>query len=179
MFDSAKGIGGSPTSTVLPGKSVTYTVAFGLPRKERADLQVEVRPGFGFGYQPAIFTGQVCRSNRTWPHHPLEPLRSAARPVKLNWPRDDGATIAELTGQLRHGQVHRVRQRRQARVDVLVLVGLAHGGPLPRRVLGGSPEVLPFGRSQVGDRHLKFHEDNLSATDIVPARRAFDLSGGP
>ena len=78
-------------------------------------------------------------------------------------------TLAELTGQLRHGQVHRVRQRRQARVDVLVLVGLAHGGPLPRGVLGGSPEVLPFGRSQVGDRHLKFHEswDNLS--DRPPA----------
>jgi hypothetical protein len=59
VFDSAKGIGGSPTSTVLPGKSITYTVAFKLPTKARADLQVEVRPSFGFGYQPAIFTGQL------------------------------------------------------------------------------------------------------------------------
>ena len=59
VFDSAKGIGGSPSSTVLPGKSVTYTVAFGVPSKEKTELQVEVRPGFGFGYQPAIFTGQV------------------------------------------------------------------------------------------------------------------------
>lgn len=59
VFDSAKGIGGSPTSTVLPGKSVTYTVALGLPSKDPVDLQVEVRPSFGFGYEPAIFTGQV------------------------------------------------------------------------------------------------------------------------
>jgi hypothetical protein len=59
VFDSAKGIGGSPTSTVLPGKSVTYTVAFGVPTKEQTELQVEVRPGFGFGYQPAIFTGRA------------------------------------------------------------------------------------------------------------------------
>ncbi len=57
VFDSAKGVLGSPTSTVLPGKSVTYTVAFGMLTKEQTDLQVEVRPGFGFGYQPAIFTG--------------------------------------------------------------------------------------------------------------------------
>jgi hypothetical protein len=59
VFDSAKGIGGSPSSTVLPRKSITYTVAFGLPAKEQVDLQVEVRPSFGLGYQPAIFTGQI------------------------------------------------------------------------------------------------------------------------
>jgi len=31
-------------------------------------------------------------------------------------------------------------------------------------VLGGSPEYLPHGRTQAGDRHLKFHEirDNLA-----------------
>ena len=54
-----RGVGGSPTSTVLPGKSVTYTVAFGVGTKEKADLQVEVRPSFGLGYQPAIFTGEA------------------------------------------------------------------------------------------------------------------------
>jgi hypothetical protein len=59
VFDSAKGLNGSPNSTVLPGKSVTFTIAFGLPSKSAADLQVELRPGFGIGYQPAIFTGQV------------------------------------------------------------------------------------------------------------------------
>jgi hypothetical protein len=59
VFDSAKGIDGSPTSTILPGKSVTYTVAFGLPSKDPVDLQVDVRPSFGYGYQPAIFTGQT------------------------------------------------------------------------------------------------------------------------
>jgi hypothetical protein len=49
------------------------------------------------------------------------------------------------------------------RVDVGLLVLLLHGGPLPRGVLGGSPEYLPQGRTQVGDRHLNFHEsrDNL------------------
>jgi hypothetical protein len=37
------------------------------------------------------------------------------------------------------------------------------GGPLPRGVLGGSPEYLPHGRTQAGDRRLKIHEhwDNL------------------
>ncbi len=59
VFDSAEGVAGSPTSTVLPGKSLTYTVAFGVPTEEQTDLQVEVRPGFGLGYQPAIFTGRA------------------------------------------------------------------------------------------------------------------------
>jgi hypothetical protein len=36
--------------------------------------------------------------------------------------------------------------------------------PFPCGVLGGSPEYLPHGRTQAGDRHLKFYEtrDNLS-----------------
>jgi hypothetical protein len=29
---------------------------------------------------------------------------------------------------------------------------------LPRGVLGGSPEYLPHGRTQAGDRRLNFHE---------------------
>jgi hypothetical protein len=38
--------------------------------------------------------------------------------------------------------------------------------PCLRGVLGGSPEYLPHGRTQMGDRHLKFHEsrDNLHLT---------------
>jgi hypothetical protein len=59
VYDSAKGLNSSPSSTVLPGKSVTFTVAFGLSSKDPADIQVELQPGFGVGYQPAIFTGQV------------------------------------------------------------------------------------------------------------------------
>jgi hypothetical protein len=51
---------GSVTRTLRDGgKSITYTVAFGLPTKDKVDLQVEVRPSFGLGYQPAIFTGQI------------------------------------------------------------------------------------------------------------------------
>jgi hypothetical protein len=39
--------------------------------------------------------------------------------------------------------------------------------PFPCGVLGGSPEYLPHGRTQAGDRHLKFYEtrDNLVADD--------------
>ena len=69
--------------------------------------------------------------------------------------------ISPASSVKRHA--HRVGHGGLARVDLLVLVVLAHGGPLPRGVLGGSPEYLPHGRTQVGDRHLKFHEtrDNL------------------
>jgi hypothetical protein len=59
VFDSAKGVNGSPSSTVLPGRSVTFTVAFGLPSKDTVDLQVELQPGYGIGYYPEIFSGQV------------------------------------------------------------------------------------------------------------------------
>ena len=55
VYDSARA-NSSPSS---PGKSVTFTVAFGLSSKDPADIQVELQPGFGVGYQPAIFTGQV------------------------------------------------------------------------------------------------------------------------
>ncbi|MGD0894904.1 MAG: hypothetical protein ABSA08_02630, partial [Acidimicrobiales bacterium] len=39
------------------------------------------------------------------------------------------------------------------------------GGPLAVRVTWWSPEHLPEGRRQAGDRHLKFHDerDNLPA----------------
>ena len=49
-----------------------------------------------------------------------------------------------------------------------LLVLLLHGGPLPRGVLGGSPEYLPHGRTQAGDRRLNFHEfrDNLTSNGL-------------
>jgi len=77
--------------------------------------------------------------------------------------REGQQALAHLTGQLGQRHAHRVGHRGLARVDHPVLVVLWHGGPLPRGVLGGSPEYLPHGRTQVGDRHLNFHEiqDNL------------------
>jgi hypothetical protein len=74
------------------------------------------------------------------------------------------AHLAGQLGQLGQRHAHRVGHGGLARVDLAVLVVLAHGGPLSRGVLGGSPEYLPHGRAQAGDRHLKFHEsrDDLS-----------------
>ena len=45
-----------------------------------------------------------------------------------------------------------------------------HGGPLLllRGVLGRSPEDLPSGRTQVRDRHLKFHEDRDNLRAFAP-----------
>ena len=70
----------------------------------------------------------------------------------------------EFTGQLGQCHAHRLRHGGLLRVDLRVLVVLAHGGPVPRGVLGGSPEYLPHGRTQAGDRRLKIHElwDNLA-----------------
>jgi hypothetical protein len=56
VFDSAKGINGSPSTSVLPGRSVTFDVVFAIGR-EPADLQVDVTAGF-LG-EPAIFTGRI------------------------------------------------------------------------------------------------------------------------
>src|SRR6476659_6801241 len=46
-------------------------------------------------------------------------------------------------------------------------------------VLGGSPEDLPPGRTQVRDRHLKFHEDRdiLLAERPTPTRRQVSSGG--
>ena len=46
VFDTAKGIGGSPTSTVLPGKSITYTVAFGLPTTGEPTFRLRCAPAW-------------------------------------------------------------------------------------------------------------------------------------
>lgn len=55
IFDSAQGVGGSPSTTLLPGRSVTFPVAFGV--QDPTDLVVEVSPGFE--YQSVVFTGGV------------------------------------------------------------------------------------------------------------------------
>jgi hypothetical protein len=56
IFDSAKDIGGTPSTSVLPGKSATFSVAYSLD-KEPGELQLEVRPGFIA--DQSYFSGQV------------------------------------------------------------------------------------------------------------------------
>jgi hypothetical protein len=56
IYDSANGGTENPSGTILPGKSLTFSVALSLA-KDSAELQVEVQPGF-LG-EPAIFTGMV------------------------------------------------------------------------------------------------------------------------
>jgi hypothetical protein len=57
VFDSAQGIGGTPSQTLPSGKRQTFTVVFGLPPGP-TELRVEVHPGL-FNYQPVFFTGQM------------------------------------------------------------------------------------------------------------------------
>jgi len=52
VYDSAQGISGSPSTSVLAGRSVTFKQAFGV--KDPKDIVAEVRPGFD--YDSAIFT---------------------------------------------------------------------------------------------------------------------------
>jgi len=47
---------------------------------------------------------------------------------------------------------------RSAAARKLLLVALTDGGPLPRGVLGRSPETYQMAKAQAGDRHLKFYE---------------------
>lgn len=54
ITDVAKNIGATPSSTILPGKSLTYTVAFSVP-KQKGDVQVELSPT-ALG-SPIVFTG--------------------------------------------------------------------------------------------------------------------------
>jgi len=50
--DSGVNVGAPPQTTVLPGRKVTYQVAFGVSNSK--DLVVEVTPTFD--YAPTIFT---------------------------------------------------------------------------------------------------------------------------
>lgn len=52
VFDSANNIGGTPTTTVLPGRDVVFRIAFGVT--DPSDLVMEVAPGYE--YEAAIFT---------------------------------------------------------------------------------------------------------------------------
>jgi len=52
VYDSANGIGGSPTTPVLPGRESKFKLAFGVA--DPKDLIVQVTPGYS--YKPAIFT---------------------------------------------------------------------------------------------------------------------------
>ncbi|MCA1677144.1 MAG: hypothetical protein LC799_34850, partial [Actinobacteria bacterium] len=58
VFDSVKGVSGSPPQTLPPGQRQTFTVAFGLPSADPTDLRVQVNPSL-FGYQPVFYMGQA------------------------------------------------------------------------------------------------------------------------
>jgi hypothetical protein len=77
--------------------------------------------------------------------------------------------LLHFAGQLGQRHADPLGHDGRARFAVGLLVVLLHGGPLPRGVLGGSPEYLPQGRTQVGDRHLNFHEsrDNLGIDPLT------------
>ena len=52
VFDTANGLDGTPYQTLLPGRSVAFTVGFGA--SDPADLVMEVTPGFD--YEPVVYT---------------------------------------------------------------------------------------------------------------------------
>lgn len=53
IFDFANGLEGGPTTTVLPGESVTFPAAFGV--NDPADVLVQLAPGM-FDYDDALFS---------------------------------------------------------------------------------------------------------------------------
>jgi hypothetical protein len=71
---------------------------------------------------------------------------------------DDLTERDRRLGRYRHLGCDRLAAARR-----LLLVALTDGGPLPRGVLGRSPETYQMAKAQAGDRHLKFYEsrDNL------------------
>ena len=56
IFDTTKDIGGTPATSVLPGKSATFTVGYSLD-KDPGELQLEIRPGFLA--DRSYFAGQI------------------------------------------------------------------------------------------------------------------------
>jgi hypothetical protein len=52
VYDFANGIGGSPSTILLPGRESTFKLAFGV--SDPTDLVVQAMPGFSYG--KAIFT---------------------------------------------------------------------------------------------------------------------------
>lgn len=55
VFDSDNGLGGTPQTTVLPGKSITWSEGWGVA--DPADLTYEI--ALGFEYEPGLFVGGV------------------------------------------------------------------------------------------------------------------------
>jgi hypothetical protein len=51
VFDTANGLNGTPSTTVLPGREVTFPIGYGVADPE--DLVLEITPGFL--YDPAIY----------------------------------------------------------------------------------------------------------------------------
>lgn len=57
VFSSADGLHGAPTGKVLlPGKTIKFDLAWSLDATP-CELQVQIRPTFGFG--PAVWTGTI------------------------------------------------------------------------------------------------------------------------
>ena len=54
VFDSANNLTGSPSTPILPGRESAFTIAYGVTNP--TDLVMQVSPGFGFDYEPALFT---------------------------------------------------------------------------------------------------------------------------
>jgi hypothetical protein len=52
VYDSAKNIGGAPSTTLLPGREVQFTIGYGVA--DPADIVLEVTPDFA--HDAAIFT---------------------------------------------------------------------------------------------------------------------------
>ena len=88
-------------------------------------------------------------------------------------------TLTQLLGEICHRDRDRIGH--DHRGGCLCLVVLLHGGgPLAVRVTWWSPEHLPEGRRQAGDRHLKFHDerDNLKRDLGEPFENGVALGGG-
>jgi len=93
--------------------------------------------------------------------------------------REGQQALTNLTNQLTQRHAHLLRHGGRARLGLILLVLLCHGGPLPRVVLGRTPEYLPHGRSQAGDRRLKIHEgwDNLGCDPWLGGGRWTPVGG--